>query len=147
MIWKPLWIRGLKNQQGRATKEATSPLYFGCLNTITNTPVFCKLQSTILWRQITWNIYVWWQHEANGLNQDMRFRLSIVKRFEKSNQMSKLQYLSSWSILHSPYSRKNIKGHTISSNMWLTGCWSYVKCIHIQGCMFSTNTFISRLRE
>ena len=45
-----------------------------------------------------------WKQEANGLNQDMWFELSAVKRFKKSIQMAKLQYLSSWSIWHSPYS-------------------------------------------
>ena len=101
---KPLWSRGFLNEQGRATKEATPPLYFGCLNTISNTPVFWNLRSTIWWRQRTRKIYLGWQHEANRLNQDMVFDMSDVKCFGKSIHMSKLQYLSSCSIWHSPYS-------------------------------------------
>ena len=38
--------RVAKSTRG-ATKEATSHLYFGCLTTITNTPLLCNLRSTI----------------------------------------------------------------------------------------------------
>ena len=101
---KPLWSRGLRNQQGGATKEATPPLYFICLTTVINTLVLWNLWSMIWWIQRTWKIYHVWQHEANGLNQDMISKLSAAKRFEKSSQISKLQYLPSWIIWHSPYS-------------------------------------------
>ena len=101
---KLLWRRGLRNKQGRATKEATPPLYFGCLTNITNTPFLWSLHSTIWCRQRTWNIYLGWKHKANGLNQDMGLELSTVKFFKQSSHMSKLQYLSSCSIWHSPYS-------------------------------------------
>ena len=101
---KPLWIRGLQNQQSRATKEAISPLYNSCLTNHKNTLGFCNLRYTILWRQRPWMKDLGWQHEANGLNQDMISKLSAAKRFEKSSQISKLQYLPSWIIWHSPYS-------------------------------------------
>ena len=116
MIWRPLWSRGLQNQQGWSMKETTSLLYFICFTTITNTPVFCNLRSKILLRQRTWKIYLGWQHEANGIHQDMVFELSVVNCFKQSSHMSKLQYLSSWSILYTPYhlsflapSRKKLK--------------------------------------
>ena len=104
MIQKPLWSRGLQNQQGRYAKEATPPLYFGCLNYIKNNKVFYNLHSTIWCIQRTWKIYIIRQHEENGLNQDMGFELSNMKHFKQSRHMSKLQYLSSWRIWHSPYS-------------------------------------------
>ena len=101
---KPLWSRGLRNQQGRAMEESKLTLYFGCLTTKKNTPVFLNISSTIWWRKISRKIYLRWQHNANGLNQDMGFKLSYVKRSKKSRHKSMIQYISRWGIWHSPYS-------------------------------------------